>query len=417
MRMLSVAAVAAVFMAAPVAAQLPQASATSLGLGHNTTASARGFAAIAANPAALAHPSGPGLSLNIPAVQAHLGLGPVTLSDLAGFSGRVIPFDTRVEWLNRVSASGLQSGAATASVTPLALTVGTIGVQLSTVVGGATALSPGAAELVLFGNAGRTGAAEDFALDGSVIDAFALSTAAVGLGLEVSTGLYVGATGTYSVGHGVVMARDAGSFFQSDPLELQLDFPAIVPRTENPVYDHGSGVGLNLGVLYEEQGLSIGATIENVMNTFEWRTTDLSYVPATAIFDLDGGETNFDEMSAEQAPAVILDQLAELTLEPALAVGVELRPSELLSLTADLKKRTGGLALGPDFHAGVGAEVRALSFLPLRAHVVKVTGGMQVGGGASLVLGPVNITGAAAVRTDAQENSILGAFALSFGSH
>ena len=163
--------------------------------------------------------------------------------------------------------------------------------------------------------------------------------------------------------------------------------------------------------------MAIGVMVENVMNTFEWRTDDMSYVPATAIFNLDGGETNFDEMPADQAPSVILEELATMTLEPAVAVGVELRPSEVLSLSADVKKRSGGLALGPEFHAGVGAEVRVLPFLPLRAHAVKVTGGMQVGGGASLVLGPVNISGAAAVRTDAQDNSVLGAFALSFGSH
>lgn len=417
MRSLRIAAAAVVLVAAPLSAQLPHASASALGLGFNNTASARGFAAIAANPAALAHPRGPAFSLNIPAVSTNLGLGPVTLSDLALHSDQLVPVATRNEWLGRVSASGGQGGAATAAATPLALTVGTIGLQVSTVVGGAATLSPGAVELMLFGNAGRTGVAEDFDLNGSVIDAFALSTAAVSLGLEVSKGLYVGATGTYSMGHGVVMARDANSFFQADPLELQLDFPALLPRTDDMAMDHGTGYGLNLGLLYEETGMSIGVTVENVMNTFEWRTDDMSYVPATAIFNLDGGQTNFDEMPADQAPAVILDELAALTLEPAFAVGVELRPSELLSLSADVKKRTGGLALGPEFHAGVGAEVRALPFLPLRAHVVKVTGGMQVGGGASLVLGPVNISGAAAVRTDAQENSVLGAFALSFGSH
>jgi hypothetical protein len=69
------------------------------------------------------------------------------------------------------------------------------------------------------------------------------------------------------------------------------------------------------------------------------------------------------------------------------------------------------------FHAGVGVELRAMSFLPLRAHGAVVTGGMQVGGGASLVLGPVNLSGAAALRTGKIEDSVLGMLTLSFGAN
>ncbi len=418
MKTLRFAALAAALIAAPASAQLPHASASALGVGFNNTASARGFAAIAANPAGLAHPSSPMFSLNIPAINARTGLGPVTLADLALFSDEVVPVGTRNEWLGLVAESGGQGGAVDFSATPLALTIGSLGVQLSTVVGGATTLSPGAVELMLFGNAGRTGEASDFDLDGSSVDAFGMTTAAVSYGFEASTGLYLGVTGTYSIGHGIVLARDAGSFLRSDPVEVELDFPAILPRTEDTVFDHGGGYGFNIGFLYEEPGMAIGATIENVVNTFEWRTDDLSYVPATAVFNLDdGGETDFDEVPASNAPAELIAELDEMGLDPVISAGVMLSPSEILSVTADVKKRTGGLALGPDFHAGVGAELRVLSFLPLRAHLVKVSGGMQVGGGASLVLGPVNISGATAVRTDAQENSVLGAFALSFGSH
>lgn len=418
MKTLRIAAVAAALIAAPVSAQLPHASASALGLGFNNTASARGFAAIAANPAGLAHPDSPMFSLNIPAINARTGLGPVTLADLALFSDEVVPFATRTDWLERVAESGGQGGAVDFSATPLALTVGSLGVQLSAVVGGSTTLNAGAVELMLFGNAGRTGEATDFDLDGSSMDAFGLSTAAVSYGFEASTGLYLGVTGTYSVGHAIVMARDAGSFLRAEPVEVGLDFPVLLPRTEDTSFDHGSGYGLNVGFLYEEPGMAIGATIENLVNTFAWRIDDLSYVPATAVFTLDdGGETDFDEQPASAAPAELVAQLDEMGLDPVISAGVQLRPSPILSLSADLKKRTGGLALGPDFHAGVGAEVSVLSFLPLRAHLVKVSGGMQVGGGASLVLGPVNISGAAAVRTDARENSVLGAFALSFGSH
>jgi hypothetical protein len=93
-------------------------------------------------------------------------------------------------------------------------------------------------------------------------------------------------------------------------------------------------------------------------------------------------------------------------------------PSSLVSVTADIRKRvSGGLEFGPDFHAGVGAELRALSFLPLRAHAGVVSGGMQIGGGASLVLGPVNLTGAGAYRSGDAEDAVLGMLTLSFGAN
>ena len=79
------------FLVAPVTAQLPQASATALGLGFNTTASARGFAALANNPAGLSMDDGPGFSLAVAAVAVETGLGPITLRDLVDYEGQLVP--------------------------------------------------------------------------------------------------------------------------------------------------------------------------------------------------------------------------------------------------------------------------------------------------------------------------------------
>ncbi len=63
-RLLGAAAVVAL-AARPAAAQLPSASASALGVGDNYTALARGYNAVAWNPAGLAMPGSPGFSLAI----------------------------------------------------------------------------------------------------------------------------------------------------------------------------------------------------------------------------------------------------------------------------------------------------------------------------------------------------------------
>lgn len=413
------------FLVAPVTAQLPQASATALGLGFNTTASARGFAALANNPAGLSMDDGPGFSLAVAAVAVETGLGPISLRDLVDYEGQLVPDAVKSEWIQRVAESGSQAGTIGAGATPVAFSVGSLGFQLSAQVGGEVNLGPDAVELLLFGNAGRTGAAGDYDLEGSSLDAFVLSTAAVGYGFQVSPRLHLGVTGKYTVGTGLVVGRDAGSVLQSDPLLAQIEFPVLFTDFEDEfgnerdgAFNNGSGLGLDVGAIWVGPSMTVGATIQNLISTFEWDLAGFSYTPGQAVFDGEDGESNFDEFPADGAPQVLLSAAEELTLKPAFAVGVQLEATPLLRVTADLRKRTsGGLSVGPDFHLGAGAELRALSFLPVRAHLAKVSEGVQVGGGASLVLGPVNLSGGIALRTGDVGDATLGMVTLSFGGN
>lgn len=411
--------VALVFGAAPLSAQLPQASATALGMGFNTTASTRGFAAIANNPAGLGMDDSPGFSLAVPAVVLEGGLGPVTLSDLADWEGRRPPVSVTDEWLERVTASGGQSGPLLAGATPVALSIGSFGFQLSSQVGGEANLAPDAVELLMYGNAGRTGTAEDFDLAGSSLDGFVLSTAAVAWGFQANERLFLGVTGTYSVGSGLLVGRDIGSAFRSDPAAVEVRFPVLYPAwEEGEEFNNGSGVGLDVGATWVGPSLTVGATIQNLVNTFEWDLEGFLYVPGEAVFNLGSSQSSFEEQPASGAPQALLDAADELTLKPVFAAGVELEPSPLLRLSGDIRKRvSGGVSVGPDFHMGVGAELRALSFLPLRGHFAVVSEGVQLGGGASLVLGPVNLTGAGAYRTGDFGDAALGMFTLSFGAN
>ena len=401
-------------------AQIPQASATALGMGFNMTAAARGFAAIANNPAGLGHPSSPGFSLAIPAVAVQTGLGPVKLGELADWEGQLVPDQIKSDWLQRIVDEGGQSGSLAAGLTGLAMSVGPFGLQAGLIAGSEMSVAPGVAELLLYGNAGRTGSPGDFALADSEIDGFALSTVALSFGTQVSPSVYVGATGTYIIGNGLLIGRDAGGSVSSDPLGVELQFPMILPRTEeeDPAFENGTGVGLDVGALWEGPTLTLGATVQNMINTFDWDLTDHVYRAGEATYDAAQDTTDFDERPISEAPASLLEIAADRTIKPVLAVGAEWRPSSLLRLQGDIRKRvSGGLEIGPEFHAGVGAELRALSFLPLRAHLAVVTGGVQVGGGASLVLGPVNLTGAGALRTGDGGDAALGMFTLSFGAN
>lgn len=415
-RLVLVAALAALFLApADAAAQLPQASARALGMGYNMTASARGFAAVANNPAGLAHWESPGFSLAIPAVAVGSGVGPITLADIADYEGQLIPDAQKAAWLQTVAEGGGQNGVVDLGATPLALNVGPVGFQLSTLVGGTANLSPDAVELLLYGNAGRTGTPRDFSLEGSSLNAYVLSTAAVSLGMRPSDRFYLGVTGKYVMGNGLLMARDAGSIVGADPLQVELEFPVVLNSEENGEFNNGTGFGFDVGAILELPGITLGAHVENVVNTFAWTTDGLAFRPGTALFETSGSSSDFDERPLDQAPQDILDMVDDMTLKPVISVGAEI-DLPLVRLQADIRRRTpGGLELGPEFHAGVGAELKALGFLPLRAHAAAITGGYQAGGGFSLILGPVNVTAGAAYRAGELEDQTLGMVTLSFG--
>ena len=215
---------------APATAQLANASASALGLSGNNTATVRGFGAISVNPAGLAMP-GSGFSLTFPllSIQARSGLDPITLSDLTDFEDMVVPDATKQTWLDEITADGGQTGTVGVDISELALTFGNIGLQASTVVSAAVDLPPGMMEALLFGNAGRTGAATDLDLAGGALEVFAMTTAGVSLGIPISSAtgdMAVGATVKYTVGHGVGIGRSSGNV-QADPLEVSANFPMV----------------------------------------------------------------------------------------------------------------------------------------------------------------------------------------------
>jgi hypothetical protein len=416
---------AAFFIApAPSEAQLADASASGLALSGNNTAIVRGFGALSVNPAGLAMP-GSGFSLALAPIQVRAGLGPVTLRDLAEYEGLPLPRSTKDLWLSAIAAAGGQSGAVGADVSAFALTIRNLGFQMSTVASASLALPTDLVEAALYGNAGRTGDPTDLQLAGLRVDAFAITTGAVSLGFPAGPAT-LGVTGKYMVGNGVGVMRAGSGAFTTDPLRLTLDAPIVATCDDEVVgactQDYtggGTGYGIDLGFMMDLSALAIGASIQNVLNTFAWNPTTLSYRAGAVLVEEGSSSSDYDETPLSFAPASLTQLVDDLTIKPSIRIGAALSLPMGLTVTGDIHRRLSdeGMAFGPKDHTGVGAEFRGLKIVHLRAGAAVITGGTQYSAGASLVLGPVNLSLAGAIQqVDTLNETVFGQFTLSFGN-
>ena len=414
-------------MPTPASAQLANASASTLGLSGNNTATVRGFGAISVNPAGLAMP-GSGFSLTFLPVQVRSGLDPIGLSDLADFEGILVPNATKQTWLDEITAQGGQTGTAGIDLSEFALTFGNIGLQASTVVSAAVNLPPGTMEALLFGNAGRTGSATSLNLAGASVDAFAMTTAGLSFGIPLSSAtgdMALGATLKYMVGHALAIGRGSGTV-QADPINVNANFPIVhscdvVNGTDCDDIDAaagGRGIGVDLGFMMKQDRFSIGVSLTNVLNTFEWDVAELAYRPGSASFEVGSSDSSFDPEAYSGAPAGLKSAVAGPHFKPSISVGAALDLSDDFTISGDLHNRFSdeGIALSPKFHLGAGAEFRSLKILHIRGGAAVISDGVQYSGGASLVLGPLNVSAAAAVQTGDLGENILAQFAISFGN-
>ena len=408
----------AAFFPREVSGQLPSASTATLATANNYTALARGFTAIATNPAGLGMPGNPGFSLALLPIQARVGLNAISLSEIDTYEGLLLPTATKEAWLQSVTAEGGLTTRAGAAATAFALSAGPIGFQISTVGEANATLGPDAFELALFGNAGRTGTARDMRLTGTGGDAWAATTAAVAFGMPLSAGegrsLALGATLKYTVGHAVVAARDDGSVITANPIGIDLAFPSILPDSFNA--NNGTGVGLDLGLAWEGTAWAVSVAVQNVFNTFQWELDAFAYRPGTVFADADSVATDFDPLPVADAPASLRTELLAQSFEPALILGIAYRATERVALTADFRHDVGeGLVHGEGSHIGMGVELRLLSFLPLRGGVSRISGGaVHLAGGFGLEMGPVHVSAAYLVEKQSAGEYRAASLALSF---
>jgi hypothetical protein len=388
-------------------AQLPPASAAAVALGGRSTAVARGFSAVAGNPAGLAMPRASHVTASFFPLLGGCAIGPVTCGELSEWGGKDTPDAVREGWLQEIERRGRQRGRFHGSVTLAAASVGLFGIQISSHALGAVEVNPDAAELLLFGNAGRSGAPREFHLAGFHIDGFAVTTVAVGAGipLDIEIGdapgqsFAVGATLKYTLGNALWGARDLGSFFSDDPLVLWERFP-IVQQRGAPLRA-GDGVGLDAGFQWDVHPWSFGLAVENLVNTFRWDLDRLVFRPGTALLTQDGAESDFAPRPAAEAPDALLEPVRDFRFGPRLAVGFGRTLGARTSVFSQLDVALGhSSAALPDVELGAAVEHRLVERIPLRFHASVLDGGVRLGGGAGVRLGKVHLSGAGSFRSD-----------------
>jgi hypothetical protein len=379
--------VAALAVALPAAAQLPSPSAAALGVGDNFTAAARDYSAAAWNPALLALPGAARSSGTFPMVRGVAGFGPVTLGDLAEWEERVVPDAVKEGWLAAIRREGGQSGGAGGDLTILAAQYGRFATQLSTSVRAVSDVSPGVAELLLFGNADEEGNPRAIPLDGSTVSMHAYSTFAVSYAVPVplrrrDARMGVGATATYTLGHALAVGGPSTGAASAEPVAIEFRFPVVHSDFGSDFrLVYGSGIGVDLGVGYAQGIWSFGGVLRNAVNTFGWNPAHLHYRDGAAVFDADRRASDFGARPLASAPPEARRLAEEATFRRSLAAGAMARWSPRLATTADLRLgAAGGIGDSPQRQVGAGVEFRPTPWLPLRAGGALVDGGAREGG-------------------------------------
>jgi len=377
--------------AASVGAQLPNASPAATGLSGAYTARARGYDAVAWNPANLGLAGNPGFSLTLLAVQGSSGLDPISLSDVADYSGKVLPAAQREAWLQTVTQNGGENGRFGGGVTWAALSAGPLAFQVATSATGTTKLNPDAFEAVMFGNAGRTGELRTLNLRGSNAHAAGFTTAGLSYGFEIGdaakTGRHfaLGITGKYVMGNALAIAEDQGTTTASDAVTV--NFPVVYSNPDSSTAV-GNGFGADLGLAWTRDKLSFGATVQNVFNTFKWDETKLLSKPGSALFDGTTNSSDFDDQPFANAPAALRNQVADEKFKPTIAAGVAYALRRSITVSADVRQQLGDvLLIGPKTTVGAGIDYRWLPLLRLRGGASYVTDGWGLSGGAGLQFG------------------------------
>jgi hypothetical protein len=420
-------AVGALAVATISGAQQANASAAAYGMGNNYTAQARGYNAVTWNPANLGLSGNPGFSFAMLSANVNPGLDPVDVNSLADFAGKYIPAPTRQSWLNSVTASNGETGAADLGVTWLAASFGSFAFQASSAAYGVAKMNPDAFEAVMFGNAGKTGTAHDLNLAGSKYRFGSFSTGAASWGKSFTTGgngakgdsFAIGVTAKYVLGHVMSMAEDDGS--ATTPANIALKFPIVHTNFEaSDAANAGSGFGADIGAAWSMAGWRVSAAAQNVINTFSWDTSKLRTRPGTASFDGTNNKTDFDTSGFSAAPASLRQRVEENKFKPSVNVGFAREYGRDLTITADARQQfsdDNSILIGPKTSAGVGAEYRGLGIIPLRAGASYITGGSAFSAGAGLKLGAYELGVGVSYRNSTEIGKGLGVMLSAISIH
>jgi len=359
------------------------------------------------------------------------GMDPISLSDFAKYGGVTVPNAVLASWLSRVQAQGGQKLDAEGAGS-LAMSVGPFAFQLSTNAYERGKLSPDAVEVLLYGNAGFTGTPRDMNFKGSRSESAVTTTAAASFGQSIDLGLgpltqhfAIGATVKYIVGNALLLGEDAGSQLVANPVGVDVQFPIIQSDTSfNSMPQRGHGVGLDVGAAWEFGPFAAGATIQNLINTFQWNVNEMYFRPGGAVFNGSTTRTtSFDAISMGSVPDSLRARANALGAEvegmrftPSLNVGASMKVLPFLTAMADVRQNLGnGMHVAERTHVGAGAELRIIPFLPVRAGLSLISGGYVASAGAGLEVAFFHLNAGIAARKTEYGQYPSGALTVSIG--
>jgi len=407
----AIAVFASLVFARPSAAQIASASPAALGMGDNFTAAAHGLDAVAWNPAALGlrRVRDPRASFAALVFRGSSGLGPVTLGNLADWSDATVPVSVKQDWLTRIVADRGQVGSGGADVTWAALRVGPVALHASSSARLMADLSPGLAELILFGNVGGSGEARALDVSGSTLTGWAWSALGASWALPFATDggvTSIGITVKYVMGHAMALGENSTGATTVDPLAVDLRFPIVHTDFGNDyAFDAGHGLAIDLGASSVRGDWTISGVVQNLSNSFAWNPSKLRYRPLSVSLDANRSITETADMPIEDAPAAVMRRVNALRFEPVWAAGIAWRYAPDLLFTADLRfSNQDAILAGPARHLGAGFEYRLTDWLPLRFGGAAISmgpdaEGWQAGAGLGIDLGSWNMAASALRRS------------------
>jgi hypothetical protein len=374
----SVAVIAAV-VSAPLAAQPSAASAAVAGLAGAGAAHAGLAGASALNPALLALPGAPRLTIQLPTLDAGFSFDPIGLSTIGKYEGSLVPADVREDWLARIREAGAQQAGLATSVRALGLQFGRWALSAGTTVGMRASLPPEAAQLMLFGNVDRTGALEDVAIHGGNARAWAVSSASLSHarrlpGAPFGGALSVGVTASYLLGHAFADAGAIDALVAGKSGTVRGHATAIT--WGDSVSAEASGYGVDVGAGWTRGRLTLGLTLQNVVNTLRFdaanafiRERDLhASADSSHTESRDGMMGEFDATTRAHAESV-----AEAArFKPATRVAARFAVTSRWDVVADAALQADpstALVAGPRKAYSLGTDLRLLSFFSLRGGV------------------------------------------------
>lgn len=375
-----------------------------LALGGTYASTARGFEAALSNPAMLAALGRPSFTLGLGQAGVETGSNSFSFSDFRKYANRTLTDADKTYLMGRIRADDSTLTLRTiAGATPVGLSVGPFALAWYTAGGLDVSMGADAVELILYGNAHRSGNGQFFTARGSGGGGWAATVLAGSFALPIATvaggRLAVGATYKRVLGHALGRAAEISSRFQVNPAfdvtaaghafytDQGADCenrPFSLSASDDPCsMNAGSGYGVDVGaVLQRGRGFTISAVLVNALAAMNWNAGRFIYERTvdTLMEDGSGGVRDTavsimlrgTQIDGDPAARALRDSvLAHGAFSQVMRVGVAVRRGAWLTLTAGGSVRLrDGVDDEPSQTVSAGGEMRLLKVIPLRAGIM-----------------------------------------------